>query len=120
MIHCEDVEQTTLPPPVSQRQSILYLRDVWRSLNPPVPEEQVVGKWYGAIYLGKQKEPIYVVRATKRFLSEKDRSPTCLELDCLKPHFRSGSTLESVPAHLERDVDIFAIQDIQFLLVLWW
>ena len=107
----ENVEKTTFPP-VSKRQSVLYLRDFWRSVNPPVPEEQVVGKWYAAIYLGKRKEQIYVGRATKRFLSEKDGPATCLELDCLKPHFGSGSILESVPAHLERDVDIFAIQDI--------
>ena len=37
---CENVEKATFPP-VSKCQSILYLRDFWRS----VPEEQVVGKW---------------------------------------------------------------------------
>ena len=47
-------------------------------------------------------------------LQEAVRAATCLELDCLKPHFGSGRILESVPVHLERDadVDIYAIQDI--------
>ena len=36
--------------PASKEDGYKYLNEIWDTLNPPVEEENFVGKWYGAIY----------------------------------------------------------------------
>ena len=42
-------------PPVSKEDGYKYLNEMWDTLNPPVKEENLVGKWYGAIYHESKK-----------------------------------------------------------------
>ena len=50
--------QHSLFPPVTERQSYLHLKSVWSKINPPVAENQLVGKFFVGIYysdsLGKK------------------------------------------------------------------
>ena len=41
-----------------------------------------------------------------------DGPATGIELDCLKPHFGSGTVLEGIPSHLPRDIDLFDIENV--------
>ena len=60
-------------PLASQCESILYFRELWKSLNPPISEEDIRGKWYAAIFLGK-KEHVYIAKTVKQFLADKGAS----------------------------------------------
>ena len=66
-------------------------QQLWTKLSPPVPEESVVQRWYGAIYHGKKKSHLYVGKAIRRFLDDADGPVSGIELDCLKPHIGKGS-----------------------------
>ena len=49
------------------------LLDIWRSMNFPVLENDVINKWYAAIYYnteGKQYPHLYIGKATNRFLAD--------------------------------------------------
>ena len=95
-------------PPVTERQSKTYLRDVvWPSFSPPVKEEEIVDNWFATIYCNKKKPMLYVGKCKRRFLQDKDGPVTGLEVDCLKPHVGSGNILQSLPSHLPADIDIF-------------
>ncbi|XP_065064643.1 uncharacterized protein LOC135690884 [Rhopilema esculentum] len=99
-------------PPTTQRQATIYLKEFWQSLCPPVEEVEIIGKWYAAIFLGKKSQQIYIGKVTKRFLADVDGPATGIELDCLKPHFGSGTVLEGIPSHLPRDIDLFDIENV--------
>ena len=49
-----EMEKAVLFPPSSKQQAIAYLRELWKNLNPPVPEGSIVGKWYAAVFLGRK------------------------------------------------------------------
>ena len=45
-------------------------------------------------------------------MADADGPATGIELDCLKPHFGSGTVFERIPSHLPRDIDLFDIEDV--------
>ena len=57
------------------------LRQLWKKLSPPVPEESVVQQWYGAMYHGKKKSHLYVRKAIRRFLEDVDGPVQGMGLD---------------------------------------
>ena len=44
------------------------LRQLWKKLSPPVPEESVVQQWYGAMYHGKKKTIYMSAKLSVEFL----------------------------------------------------
>ena len=59
---------------------------MWKEINPPISEEDLTGKFFGAIYevLRKKKKVIlFVGRFTRRFLKDANCLTDVLELDSL-------------------------------------
>ena len=88
------------------------LKKVWRSINSPTTEEEITKGWYGAIYQHQKKSYLYVGKATRRFLSDKDGPATSIELDCLKPQVGSGTILQSYDKSQQRDIGIFMLHNV--------
>ena len=88
------------------------LKKLWKGLCPPTREEEILQKWFGAVYVKNSKQYLYVGKATKRFLDDEDGAITGIELDCLKPHVGTGTELESYAGGSSRDIDVFPIHDI--------
>ena len=63
-------------------------------------------------FFREKSQQIYIGKVTKRFLADVDGPATGIELDCLKPHFGSGTVLEGIPSHLPRDIDLFDIENV--------
>ena len=87
------------------------LKAFWSNISPPTTQDQIVGKWYAAVYEENKKKAMCVGRAKQRFLNEKDGTVTHLELDCLKPQVGNGCTLESYPDG-QSDVWMFELKDV--------
>ena len=87
------------------------LKAFWSNISPPTTQDQIVGKWYAAIYEEKNRKSMCIGRATQRFLTEKDGTVTHLELDCLKPQVGNGNMLESYPDG-QSDVWMFELKDV--------
>ena len=83
-----------------------------KGTSPPTPEDEVTKGWYGAIYREKKKSYLYVGKATRRFLLDKDGLANALELDCLKPHVGNGTVLQSYDKSTERDLFINPLHNI--------
>ena len=88
-------------------------RSTWETLSPPMPEEDVLRKWYTVIYAAKRARHIYVGKILKRFLLEENGDVDCLEVHCLKPKVGSGTLLEDTPTHLP-DVSLFKLADVVY------
>ena len=88
-----------------------YLISFWKSLSPPVAEDDIIHKWYGAVYEHKKKFHLYVGKATRRFLYDEDGPVTAIELDCLKPRIGTGTILEAYDK-ARKDVDRFPLCNI--------
>ena len=56
------------------------LKKVWKVISPPTPEDEVTKGWYVS-YTKKQKSYLYVGKAIRRFLLDKDGLANVLELD---------------------------------------
>ena len=35
---------------------------VWESVSPPIPEEEIIGKWYGVLVRTKRRKTLYIAR----------------------------------------------------------
>ena len=93
-----------------QLKATVYLRKLWKKLNPPTTEESIVEKWYACVYKQK-KETLFIVKVKMHFLYDKDGPTTGLQLDCLKPHVGLSSILETTPEHLP-DISKFKLYNI--------
>ena len=82
-----------------------------KGTSPPTPEDEVTKGWYGAIYREKKKSYLYVGKATRRFLLDKDGLANALELDCLKPRVGKGTALQSYDKSTERDLFIYPLHN---------
>ena len=91
-----------------ERESKLI--DLWKSLCPPVQEDDIQQKWYGVIYTEK-KNYLYIGKVIKRFLDDVDGPTMALEIDCLKPQIGSGSILESYDPN-NKDIGVFPTYNI--------
>ena len=87
------------------------LQATWKRLNPPVKENQILGKWYAIIYASKRSSMLFVAKVLRRFLHDENSQTQSLEIKCLKPKVGSGTTLEDTPDHLP-DISLFALSDV--------
>ena len=87
------------------------LQTTWKNLNPPVKEEQILGKWYAVIYETKCSNMLFVVKPLRRFLGDENGPTESLEMKCLKPMVGSGTTLEDTPEHLP-DISVFYLSKV--------
>ena len=105
----------SLVPPLSERQAYKHMLSMWKEINPPVSEEDLTGKFFGAIYEvpgKKKKAKLFVGRCTRRFLKDADGPTDGLELDCLDLAIGSPIILNERPPHLERDLGFFPTYNI--------
>ena len=61
------------------------LKITWKTLNPPVKEDQILGKWYAIIYSSKRSSMLFVGKVLRRFLDDENGPTESLEIKCLKP-----------------------------------
>ena len=92
-------------------QVICVLKSIWKSLCPPIKEEDIIGKWYGVIY-GKKKTSLFVAKVEKWFLVDRDGCVQSIMMRCLIPKMGSGTTLKDTPKHLPSDMGHFSLADI--------
>ena len=88
---------------------------MWKEINPPVSEEDLIDKFLGAIYevSGKKKKvKLFVGRCTRRFLEDADGPTDGLELDCPDLTIGSPIILNERPLHLEGGLGFFPTHNI--------
>ena len=86
---------------------------LWKSLSPPVPEEEVVQKWYAVIFSDKKKSYLYIGKALNRFLVDEGGPIKSLIVDCcLKPPVGSTDVLDFLPENQPKDISEFDISDV--------
>ena len=101
-------------PPITE-QAIIYLKNVWEGMFPPVEETDVLQKWFAGLYYKtlSSKPLLFVGKAIRRFLQSEKGPAQFLELDCLQLAVTTYTTeLHEVPQHLQRDLGLFSIPDI--------
>ena len=85
---------------------------MWKTLIPPFLEEELTGRFFGAIYNAspqakKKKLKLFVGKCTQRFLNDVDCYTVGLEIDCLDLAIGSTVILQEWPSHLGSDVGFF-------------
>ena len=95
----------------AETKAKMKLLETWKSLAPPVKEEDIRGKWYAVAYTGKRRSVLLIGKILKRFLVEKDGDVDALEMKFLKPKVGLGNLLEDTPLHLP-DISTILLQDI--------
>ena len=88
------------------------MQSVWEKLNAPNTEEDIINRWYAAIYQNKKRTLLYVGKALRRFLSDKDGHATLIEVECLKSKCGTGTEFETTPSHLPKDIEMFPIYNV--------
>ena len=69
---------------MSKEDGYKYLNEMWDTLNSPVEGENLVEKWYGAIYHESKKIYFFIGKIVRHHLKDEDGPVVRLELDCLK------------------------------------
>ena len=82
----------------------------WRRLNPPIAEEDVIGKWYACIFMHNKSAGLYIGRLKRRFLNDQGGFVLALELDCLER--KLGVTDNILWEAKTKDVDVFPVKDV--------
>ena len=102
-------------PPITEKHALLYLHSVWSNICPPTEESDVLNSWFAVIYhpdVGQSKPKLYVGKAIRRFLQEKDGVAQFLEIDSAAAFKPTTTELLEFPPYLGRDVCLFSIPDI--------
>lgn len=76
------------------------LKTTWKSLNPLISEEKIVGNWYYVVYETKHDSQLFIRKITGCILTDSSGPIEPLDVYCLRPQFGSGRLLEGIPAHL--------------------
>ena len=97
---------------IDEDDSDVELIKLWKSLNPPTKEADILNRWFGAIFTKGKKSYFYIGKVRKHFLHDEGGVAASLELDCLKPHVGKSTILESYPKKAHKDICIFQIHDI--------
>ena len=90
----EDIMSETDEEEIEDDNDEEEMINTWKALNLPNKKEDVVQKWYACIYETKKKNHLYIGKAVKRFLDDKEGPVNDLEIECLKPHVGTGNMLE--------------------------
>ena len=114
----EEIEDEVLSNGDENDRIKAKLIEIWKSLSPPTVEEEIVGKWYAGIYKAnlsakkqKLKLLLYIGKAVRRFLVDKDGPASGIELECLRLHVGTSNIFESNPEHL-KDIYVFPVKHI--------
>ena len=83
------------------------LKVTWKSLSPPVAEDDIIGKWYAVLWADKRSCNVYVGKVLCRFLEDKYGQISNIQMHCLKLKVGSGTILEDTAAH-RPDIQMFA------------
>ena len=78
---------------------IRVLIATWKSLNPPVAKESVLGKWYAVVYSMKGTGQLFVSKIMKRFLVDENGVVDCLNVLYLKPKVGPSTLLDILHVH---------------------
>ena len=103
-----DTDDETFDPVENATKQLLA---TWKSLSPPVSEDEIKGKWFAVAYAGKRRQMLIVGKILNRFLVEKDGEVDCMEMKFLKPKVGLGNMLEDTPEHLP-DISNILLKDI--------
>ena len=87
------------------------LIETWKSLSPPVSEDEIKSKWLAAIFRQDEKQIMCIGRVLKRFLEDEGGNVTHIELDCLKPKVGNENVLYGYPKG-QSDCYAFPIEDV--------
>jgi len=104
-------------PLKNEKEGMEHLRRVWKTLNLPNKEEDLVGSYYGLIYYINEKSNksrLYVGKVLRRFQKDKDGPTEFIEMECLKYTPGTPTVLEKNPSHFVQDNDIISAYDIVF------
>ena len=90
---------------------------MWKTLHPPFLEEELTGRFFGAIYYAnpqakKKKLKLFVGKCTRQFLNDVDGYTVGLELHCLDFAIGLPVILQERLAHLGSDVGFFPKRNI--------
>ena len=89
------------------------LQSFWRSITLPVPEEEVIHRWYVVIYKGKKRTYLHIGKAVSRFLEDENGKVHSLMIDCcMKQPVGSTDILECLPENQPADISPFPLSDI--------
>ena len=102
-------------PPKNDPQGYSYLKCTWEEISPPVKEDNLLNRFFGAIYYadkGRKKPLLYIGKLLRRFLKDENGPTDSLQLDCLKPGLGKTTILEEIPEHFPRDIYDFKVHDI--------
>ena len=80
------------------------LDKVWDSVSPPIPEEELTGKWYAIVVSSKRQKTLYFAKIVQRILRDEDGPVNELEMPFLMPKYGSGDVVEDTLDHLLYDI----------------
>lgn len=99
---------------LNKNEAKTKLKQFWDSISPPVPEDDILGKWYIGIYKDPKlrgRQTFCIGKAVRRFLEDAEGPVTGLQLDCLKPRVGNTTVLDEYPEG-HGDIDLFNITDV--------
>ena len=102
-------------PPTCEDEGYAYLHPVWDELNPPIPEQNIIGKYFGLIYYtdeSRKKSRLFVGKVIRRFCQGAKGPAQFLEFECLKYAPGTPTVLEKSPSHFDREIDLIPAWDI--------
>ena len=101
--------------PTCEDEGYAYLHSVWDELNPPIPEQNIIGKYFGLIYYtgeSRKKGRLFVDKVIRRFCQDAKGPAQFLEFECLKKASGMPTVLEKTPSHFDQEIDLIPAWDI--------
>ena len=101
--------------PTCDDEGYAYLHSVWDELNPPIPEQNIIGKYFGLIYYtdeSRKKSRLFVGKVIRRFCQDAKGPVQFLEFECLKYASGTPTVLEKSPSHFDLEIDLIPAWDI--------
>ena len=71
-------------PPTCEDEGYAYLHSVWDELNPPIPEQNIIGKYFGLIYYtdeSQKRVDCLLVKSLEDFVKTQKVQPSFLNLN---------------------------------------
>ena len=71
-------------PPTCEDEGYAYLNSVWDELNPPIPEQNIIGKYFGLIYYtdeSQKRVDCLLVKSLEDFVKTQKVQPSFLNLN---------------------------------------
>ena len=88
---------------------------LWDELNQPIPEQNIIGKYFGLIYYtdeSQKKGRLFVGKVIRRFCQDAKGPAQFLEFECLKYASGTPTVLEKSPSYFDQEIDLIPAWDI--------